>query len=94
MVKCVLWCVSARALAFCDSVDIGKNKKRVDIDAAEAMYKKAGAIDPFHANSIYNYAVLLDSSLKKQEVSRHHTAMVTHVAATRQSTATQTLIHY
>lgn len=44
-------------------------KRRADLGGAEAMYKKAGAVDPFHANSIYNYAVLLDSSLKQQEVS-------------------------
>lgn len=48
------------------------SKRRADLAGAEAMYKKAGAIDPFHANSIYNYAVLLDSSLKQQQVSRHH----------------------
>lgn len=37
------------------------------------MYLKAGAVDPFHANSIYNYAVLLDSSLKQPEVSESPT---------------------
>lgn len=45
-----------------------KKQKRADVVGAEALYKKAGAIDPYHANSIYNYAVLLDSSLKQQEV--------------------------
>lgn len=33
------------------------------------MYKKARGIDPFHANSIYNHAVLLDGSLKQKQVS-------------------------
>ena len=52
-------------------------KRRADLAGAEMMYKKAGAVDPFHANSIYNYAVLLDSSLKQQEVSlRYDTAAV------------------
>lgn len=46
----------------------GSHQKRGDVVGAEALYKKARAIDPFHANSIYNYAVLLDSSLKQQEV--------------------------
>ena len=45
-------------------------QKRADVVGAEALYKRAGAIDPFHANSIYNYAVLLDSSLKQQQVGR------------------------
>ena len=43
-------------------------QKRADVVGAEELYKRAGAIDPCHANSIYNYAVLLDSSLKQQEV--------------------------
>lgn len=33
------------------------------------MYKKARDIDPSHANSIYNHAVLLDGSLKQKQVS-------------------------
>lgn len=41
---------------------------RADVAGAEALYKKAGDIDSLHANSIYNYAVLLDSSLKQHEV--------------------------
>lgn len=41
---------------------------RQDIVGAEELYKKAANIDPFHANSIYNYAVLLESSLKQHEV--------------------------
>lgn len=51
-----------------------KKQKRADVVGAEALYKKAGAIDPCHANSIYNYAVLLDSSLKQQEVRPLQTA--------------------
>lgn len=52
-----------------NSIGLGaKTQKRADVVGAEALYKKAGAIDPCHANSIYNYAVLLDSSLKQQEV--------------------------
>lgn len=47
---------------------VSVRQKRADFVGAEALYKRAGAIDPFHANSIYNYAVLLDSSLKQQEV--------------------------
>ena len=34
---------------------------RHQYDAAEALYRRAIASDPRHANSLYNYAVLLDS---------------------------------
>lgn len=34
---------------------------RSDYDAAEELYNAAIGADPYHANSLYNYAVLLDS---------------------------------
>lgn len=61
-----------------------KTQKRADVVGAEALYKKAGTVDPCHANSIYNYAVLLDSSLKQQEVRQSKPTTEAGSGATRQ----------
>ena len=37
-----------------------------EFDTAEKMYRLAMEIDPDHANSIYNYAVMLDSGMNSQ----------------------------
>ncbi len=40
---------------------------RNDYVRAEALYKRAIASNPKHANSCYNYAVMLDNALRRYD---------------------------
>jgi tetratricopeptide (TPR) repeat protein len=57
VISCVLRTTAAQYLP------IPSKQVRQDHAKAEALYLRAVTLEPQHANSIYNYAVLLDSGL-------------------------------
>lgn len=61
--------MTSESTTICAVPDECLHQIRGDIARAEELYKKAAEVDPYHANSIYNYAVLLDSSRRQHEVS-------------------------
>lgn len=45
---------------------------RKDLWGAKAVYERALSLDPQHANCLYNYAVLYDSSFRVSTTAEEH----------------------
>lgn len=60
--------MTSKSIVICAVPNERLHQIRGDTARAEELYKKAAEVDPYHANSIYNYAVLLDSSRRQHEV--------------------------